>query len=71
MEYTLSMTFINTTGDKVSISVSDVKSNLTKDEAVSLMNTIIANDIFVSDGGSLVSKYGAQLTQRNATKFDI
>ncbi len=71
MEYTLSMTFVNAAGDKVSISVAGVKSNLTQPEALALMDTIIAKDIFISKGGSLTAKYGAQLTERAVTKFEI
>ena len=46
MEFTLSMTFLTSTGEKATMSVSDVKENLTQEEAVALMDAIIANDIF-------------------------
>jgi hypothetical protein len=42
-----------------------------KDEVNSLMGTIIAKDVFETKGASLVSKYGAQITQRQTTKFDL
>lgn len=71
MEYSLSMTFITETGDKVSMTVSGVKSTLTQGEVTSLMDTIIAKDIFQSKNGSLVSKYSAQLVERQVTKFEI
>lgn len=71
MDYSLTMTFINTSGDKTSLTISGVKDTLTKEDVTTLMDTIIENDIFVSNGASLVSKYGAQLTQRQTTKFDI
>ena len=71
MEYSLSMTFVNTGGDKVAISVSGVKPAITEAEASALMDTIIAKDVFTSKGGTLVSKYGAQLTQRTVTKFTV
>ena len=45
MEFTLSMTF-NFYREKTTMSVSNVKENLTQDEAVTLMDAIIANDIF-------------------------
>lgn len=35
------------------------------------MDTIIAKDVFLTKSGSLVSKYGAQLTQRQTTKLDV
>lgn len=71
MEYSLAMTFVTTSGDKVSMTITDVKSNITEVEASALMDTIIAKDIFLTKSGSLVSKYGAQLTQRQSTKLDV
>ena len=71
MEYTLLMTFVNNAGDKVSISVAGVKPVITQAEVLTLMDTIVSKDIFLSKGGSLTAKYGAQLTQRAVTKFTI
>lgn len=71
MEYSLSMTFVTETGDKVSMTVSGVKSDITKSEISALMDTIIAKDVFLSKNGSLTAKYTAQLTQRAVTKFDL
>lgn len=48
-----------------------VRNDLNKDDITTLMDTIIANDVFISKGGALVSKYGAQLTQRQTTKIDV
>ena len=57
MEFTLSMTFLTSTGEKATMSVSDVKENLTQEEAVALMDAIIANDIFeTSKGNTTYSK---------------
>ena len=39
MDYTLSMTFVNTSGDKVSISIAGVKPGITQAEASTLMDT--------------------------------
>ena len=71
MDYTLSMTFVNTGGDKISMSIAGVKPDITQTEASALMDTIIAKNIFLSKGGSLTSKYTAQLTQREVTKFTV
>ena len=71
MDYTLLMTFVNTSGDKVSISIAGVKPGITQTEASTLMDTIIAKDIFLSNGGSLTAKYAAQLTERAVTKFTV
>ncbi|GFZ30367.1 hypothetical protein CSC2_08930 [Clostridium zeae] len=71
MEYTLSLTFINATGDKASLSIAGVKPDITKAEVNALMDTIITKDIFENKGVSLASKYSAQLSQRQTTKFDL
>lgn len=71
MEFTLSMTFLTSTGEKSTMSVSNVRDNLTQDEAVALMDLIIANDIFETAKGNFVSKSAAQVTERQVTKFEI
>ena len=71
MEFTLSMTFLTSTGEKTTMSVSNVKENLTQEEAVALMDVIIANDIFETSKGNFVAKSAAQVTERAVTKFEI
>ncbi|EHI97561.1 hypothetical protein CDLVIII_0836 [Clostridium sp. DL-VIII] len=71
MEYTLAMTFLTEAGLKTTLSVSGVKSTLTKDDVNALMETIISKNIFKTNSGDLVKKSGAQLTQRQVTKFEV
>lgn len=71
MEYSLTMTFINASGDKTNVSISGVKQDITEAQVSALMDTIIAKDVFLSGGGALTSKYDAQLTQRQTTKFSL
>jgi len=71
MDYTLSMTFVNLAGDKVTLSITGVRSGVTQSETTDLMDTIIAKDIFYSTGGPLTTKYSAQLTERSVTKFFV
>ncbi|MVX67337.1 DUF2922 family protein [Clostridium chromiireducens] len=71
MEYTLAMTFLTAAGLKTTLSVSGVRSTLTKYEVNALMETIIAKNIFKTNSGDLVKKSGAQLTQRQVTKFEV
>lgn len=71
MEYTLSMTFLTETNDKYTLSISGVRDNLTEEDATNLMDIILANDIFISKKGAIVSKYGAKVTQRQIIKFEI
>lgn len=71
MEFSLSMVFLNASGDKVPLTISGVKSDITQAEVSALMDTIIAKDVFLYKGGSLVSKYSAQLIERQTTKFEV
>ena len=71
MEYTLTMTFLTETGEKTNMSISDVKDGITNEEVQALMDSLIANKIFENKKGALVSKYSAQVTERNVTKFTL
>jgi hypothetical protein len=71
MEYTLAMTFLTAGGLKTTLSVSGVKSTITKDEVNALMDVVIAKNIFKTNSGDLVKKSGAQLTQRQVTKYEV
>ena len=71
MEYVLSMVFLTEKGLKSTISISGVKSNLTQAQANSLMDLIIAKNIFLPNAGALTSKSSAQLTERKITKYEV
>ena len=71
MEYTLSMVFGTELGLKTTLSINDVKSDLTQAEANTLMDTIITNNVFAVASGALVSKVSSQLVSRQVTKFEI
>ena len=71
MEFTLSMTFTTSNGDKSTISIEGVKENLTQAEASTLMDAIIEKDIFLTKNGTLTGKYSAQLVQRQVTKLEV
>lgn len=71
MEYSLSMTFGTSNGQKATIKISDVKENLTEDQISSLMNTIIEKDIFLTSKGTLTSKISAEVVQKGTTKYSL
>ena len=71
MEYTLSMTFLTSTGVKSTLNVSGVKAAITEDEANTLMELIIAKNIFVTTTGALSKKESAQLAERKVTKYVV
>ena len=71
MEYSLQMVFICESGEKSSITISEVKPGLTNTDVIALMDTIIASNIFETSKGALISKYSAQVVQREVTKWDL
>lgn len=71
MDHTLSMTFLTDTGVKSTLSISDVRDNITKEEVNSLMDLILIKNIFQTKAGYFTHKESAQLTAKTVTKFDI
>lgn len=71
MEYILTLTFLTESGSKSSLTISGVDPSVTSEAANSLMDTIIANNIFTSKTGAFVSKAEAKLTERKITKYTV
>jgi hypothetical protein len=67
----LVMTFLNQRGERSSITVPNVKDNLTQSDVSVAMDAIIAGNIFVSTGGDLVAKHSAQVTERTVTALEV
>ena len=71
MEYTLSIVFNTEFGLKTTLSISGVKPTITQAEVDTLMDTVIAKNVFVTNSGALVSKGSAQLVAKTITKYDV
>lgn len=71
MEYSLQMVFLCESGENSSITISDVKPGLTNSDVIALMDTVIASNVFETSKGALISKYSAQVVQREVTKWDL
>ena len=71
MEYILTVTFICTDGSKGSLSISGVKSTITKDEISALMDTIISTNIFITTKGAFIEKSSADITERTVTSYEF
>jgi hypothetical protein len=71
MSFSLTMNFLTEIGEKTSMSISNVRDNLTESEVLGLMDIILSNDVFNSKKGALSSKVSAQLVEKNITKFEI
>lgn len=70
MEYILTLTFLTETGSKSSLTITGVKDSVTSEQANTLMDNILSNDIFETKNGAFVSKVEAKLTERKITTFD-
>ena len=68
---TLVMTFLNEEGSRASITLPCVREDVTESEVSAAMDVVIVNNIFISSGGDLKSKYAAQITERNVTDLDV
>lgn len=71
MEYILTLTFVTENGTKSSLTITDVKSSVTSEQATAIMDVILANDIFETKHGAFVSKADAKLTERKITEFTV
>ncbi|MGL4772438.1 MAG: DUF2922 domain-containing protein [Clostridium sp.] len=71
MEYSLTMIFLGGNGEKTNFTLNGVKDDITQAEVSALMDTIIEKDIFLTKNGALTSKYGASLTEKSVTKFNV
>lgn len=70
-EKTLVLIFLNQSGSQVRMNVSDVRDNITGAEVKSVMDTIIARNIFDTEGGSLTSVSGAEIVTRTVQELPI
>lgn len=63
-EKNLLLIFLNHIGSQVRINVLDVREGIMSSEVQTAMENIIAKNVFVSDGGDLISVAGAQIVTR-------
>jgi hypothetical protein len=67
----LVMTFLNQRGERTSVTVPNVKDNLSEADVSTAMDAIIAGNIFASTGGDLVAKHSAQVTEKTVTALEV
>lgn len=71
MAKSLVLSFVNVGGKKTSITVNNIKDAVAAAEANTLMDTIIAQNVFETKDGDLVSKGGAYMVDREKTEIEI
>jgi len=67
----LEMRFSNELGRMTTIRLPDVKEPFTGTEAASLMDAIIARNIFTSTGGDLVAKETARIVITDVSELEL
>ncbi|MBM7869858.1 hypothetical protein JOC70_001328 [Clostridium pascui] len=71
MAKSLVLSFVNVGGKKTSITVNNIKDAVTPAEANTLMDTIVAQNVFETKDGDLVSKSGAYVVDREKTEIEL
>ncbi len=71
MDKSLVMSFLNEEGKKTSLTVNNVKEDLTKEEVKAAMDVIIAKNIFLSKGGDLKAKDSAHVVEKDTKILDV
>ncbi|MNP49906.1 hypothetical protein D3C76_1441250 [compost metagenome] len=66
MERSLTLTFVTSNGSKATLTIQGVKDGLTKEQVKALMDVIIANNIFLTKNGSLLSPSKAKVTEKSS-----
>ena len=71
VEVKLLMTFLNESGKKVSLFVTDPREDITEAEIKAVMELIVAKNIFAPGGDDIVSAKEAKIVQTETTEFDL
>lgn len=71
MVKTLQMVFQNQIGKNVSISIGEVKDSVTSEEIKTLMELIVAKNIFESTGGDLTTIMSADIVTRDVQEMSV
>jgi len=57
---------VTSNGSKATLTIQGVKDGLTKEQVKALMDVIIANNIFLTKNGSLLSPSKAKVTEKSS-----
>lgn len=71
IQRTASMSFKDTAGKKLTVSVRDIKENVENLAIVSLMDTIINKKLIKTEAGELVEKQSAQVVVKDTKEITL
>ena len=68
---TASMSFIDVSGKKLTVSVKDIKETVDNPSVIALMDTIINKKLIKTEAGDLVQKQAAQIVVKDITEVEV
>lgn len=68
---TLALIFMTSGGKKATLTVRNIRDNITANEIKAVMDLIIEKDLFFSSTGALISKDSAQIIDKSVVEFDL
>lgn len=71
MAKSLVMSFLTEAGKKATLNVPNVKGDITKEQILSVMNTVISKNIFATANGALSKVDSARIEDRSSTAIDL
>ena len=71
IQRTASMSFKDVAGKKHTISIKDIKEDVEDLAVISLMDTIINNNLIKTENGDLVEKQAAQVVVKDTTEITL
>jgi hypothetical protein len=69
VEKTLELQFVNQEGKVVRLTIDQPLESLTSAQVANVMDSIIATNVFTSNGGDLVAKKGARIVSREVLEW--
>ena len=71
VEIKLLMSFLTSSGKKVSLFVTDPRDDIKESEIKAVMDLVIEKNIFAPNGEDIVSAKEAKIVQTETTEFDL
>jgi hypothetical protein len=65
------MTFKTSSGEKATMSITGLKSDITGAEVSKVMDVIIAKNVCYGKGGDFIGKVGAEIVSRNVADLKV
>ncbi|WP_034855681.1 DUF2922 domain-containing protein [Clostridium intestinale] len=71
MKYSLTLTFLTANGERSTLTIADIKSDITPEDVAELIAVILRENIFTSKNGDLVSFKSARIDEKGSTILEV